>query len=130
MTTDEPIRGGCHCGAIRFEAQGAIERIEICNCSICLKKGYVHWYVPRERFRLLTEAPPIETYRFGTERAQHHFCRVCGVAPFYVARSDPDKIDVNLRCLDGMTLDRLEAFATTRFDGQHWEEAYRNQRGG
>ncbi len=26
---------------------------------------------------------------------------MCGVHPFYVPRSDPDKIDVNARCLDG-----------------------------
>jgi len=124
----EPVhRGGCHCGAVRFEARGALEGLEICNCSICLRKGYVHWYVPRERFRLLGE-PDLATYRFGTGRARHHFCPTCGVAPFYVPRSDPDKIDVNVRCLDGMTLERLRQLETTLFDGEHWEDAYRRLR--
>lgn len=122
-------RGGCHCGAVRFEAEGELDAVEICNCSICTKKAYVHWYVPRERFRLVGEDPPLATYRFGTGRARHHFCRACGVAPFYVARSDPDKIDVNVRCLDGMTLERLDALPARRFDGRHWETAWRDRSG-
>jgi hypothetical protein len=122
-------RGGCHCGAVRFEAEGELERLERCNCSICLRKGYVHWYVPRERFRLLSGDDALRTYRFGTGRARHHFCSTCGVAPFYEPRSDPDKIDVNVRCLDGMTLAKLEQLETTLFDGEHWEAAFQRLRG-
>jgi hypothetical protein len=94
---------------------------EICNCSICTMKGYVHWYVPREAFTLIRGEAELATYRFGTRAARHHFCKVCGVAPFYVARSDPDKIDVNLRCVDEVDLDSLEV---AHFDGRHWEEAF------
>ncbi len=32
---------------------------------------------------------------------------MCGVHPFYVPRSDPDKIDVNVRCLDGVDVASL-----------------------
>lgn len=127
--TPAPVqRGGCHCRAIRFEAEGALAGLEICNCSICLMHGTVHWYVPKERFRLLCEDPPLATYRFGTGRARNHFCAKCGVVPFRIARSDPDQIDVNVRCLDGMTLERLQGLETTLFDGEHWEAAYRSQR--
>jgi hypothetical protein len=42
------------------------------------------------------------------------------VHAFYVPRSDPDKIDVNVRCLDGVELD---AIAVHRFDGRNWEAA-------
>jgi hypothetical protein len=120
-------RGGCHCGAVRFEAEGELEGVEVCNCSICLAKGYVHWYVSRDRFRLLSDEDAIATYRFGTGTAAHHFCKTCGVAPFYVARSHPDKIDVNVRCLDGMTLETLQSLETTLFDGEHWEQAHRRR---
>jgi len=123
-------RGGCHCGAVRFEAEGELEGLEICNCSICLRKGYVHWYVLRERFRLLSGEEVITTYRFGTGKAQHRFCATCGVAPFYVPRSDPEKVDVNVRCLDGMTLEQLGRLDTTLFDGEHWERSHRRLRGG
>jgi hypothetical protein len=114
-------KGSCHCGDVRFEADGEIEWAEICNCSICSRKAYIHWYVPRERFRLLTPAAHLATYRFGTGAAKHHFCRRCGVAPFYEARSDPDKIDVNLRCVEGAP---LEAVEIRSFDGRNWEAAH------
>jgi hypothetical protein len=90
-------------------------------------KGYVHWYVTRDRFELLTPEGEYSTYRFNTGVARHHFCPICGVAPFYIPRSDPDKIDVNLRCLEDVD---LAAIPLRTFDGRHWEEAHRRSRGG
>lgn len=110
--------GGCHCGRVRFEVTADLVRVVDCNCSICGRKGYLHHIVPRERFRLLAGADALATYRFGTMTAQHHFCRTCGVASFYVPRSHPDRIDVNVRCLDGVDIEQL---AVTRFDGRNWE---------
>ena len=123
-------RGGCHCRAVRFEADGELEGLEVCNCSICLAKGYVHWYVPHANFRLLSDEDAIITYRFGSGKAEHRFCSTCGVAPFYIPRSDPDKVDVNVRCLDGMTLEEIDRLEPTLFDGEHWEESHRRLRGG
>lgn len=111
-------RGGCHCGRIAFEARGQLEETTECNCSICTMKGYLHWIIPREDFRLLTPDSDISTYRFNTGVAKHHFCPVCGVAPFYIARSDPDKIDVNVRCLEGVDIASLRI---VQFDGRNWE---------
>src|SRR3984893_5342771 len=113
-------QGGCHCGRVAFEVTGALEKAEQCNCSICTKKGYLHWIVPRESFQLLTPAENLSTYTFNTGVAQHHFCPNCGVAAFYIPRSDPDKIDVNARCLDGVELAGLKV---DRFDGRNWEAA-------
>jgi hypothetical protein len=89
-----------------------------CNCSICTRKGYLHWIVPRERFRLVGGEEALATYRFGTMTARHHFCRTCGVAAFYVPRSHPDHVDVNVRCLDGVD---PAALVVAPFDGRHWE---------
>ena len=84
------------------------------------KEGYVHWIIPRESFRLLTPVENIATYTFNTGVAQHYFCARCGIASFYIPRSDPDKIDVNLRCLDGIN---LSDFTLRKFDGQNWESS-------
>jgi hypothetical protein len=91
-----------------------------CNCSICRRKGFLHLIVPPERFRLLAGEDALETYRFNTGVAVHRFCRTCGIHPFYTPRSDPEKVDVNVRCLDGI---ELTALAVTPFDGRHWESA-------
>jgi hypothetical protein len=119
-------RGGCHCGRVSFEVEGKLDRVVECNCSICAKKGYLHWIVPRESFRLKTDEGALSTYTFNTEMAQHHFCRVCGVASFYIPRSDPDRIDVNVRCLEGVDLRSLNV---SPFDGRNWEEAVGTLRG-
>jgi hypothetical protein len=110
--------GGCHCGRVRFEVDGAPQDVVECNCSICSRKGYLHWIVPRSAFRLVAGDDALTTYRFGTGVAQHRFCRECGVASFYVPRSHPDGIDVNVRCLDG-----VDAASLPRrpFDGRNWE---------
>jgi len=44
---------------------------------------------------------------------------------FYVPRSQPDKITVNARCLDGIDGPSLKP--TRFFDGHHWEEAQRRR---
>jgi hypothetical protein len=112
--------GSCHCGAVRFEVEGPIAGVEQCNCSICTRTAYLHWYVAPERFRLLTPPDAYATYQFGTRVAKHHFCKTCGISPFRRARSNPHEVDVNLRCLEGVD---LAAIPVQRFDGQHWEEA-------
>jgi hypothetical protein len=80
----------------------------------------LHAIVPRPAFELIAGGDDLTTYRFNTGVAQHHFCKHCGVHSFYVPRSDPDKIDVNVRCLDGVDLRSLRVIP---FDGQRWEEA-------
>jgi hypothetical protein len=111
-------RGGCHCGRISYEVTGALTVVEECNCSICAKKGYLHWIVERQAFRMITPQEHLATYSFNTGVAKHHFCAKCGVASFYIPRSDPDKIDVNVRCLEGVDLASLKI---DQFDGRNWE---------
>jgi hypothetical protein len=113
-------RGGCHCGRVAYEVEGKLERVSVCNCSICAKKAYVHWIVPLEDFQLLTPWEALATYTFNTGKAKHYFCPQCGVASFYIARSDPDKIDINVRCLEGV---ELATIPTDTFDGRNWEAA-------
>ena len=113
--------GGCHCGRVRFEVlASAVLDVSECNCSICGKFGYLHLIVPAERFSLLCGGQDITTYTFNTGIAQHHFCSHCGVKSFYIPRSHPDCVSVNVRCLDEGTVERL---TVTPFDGRHWEDA-------
>jgi centromere protein V len=118
--------GGCHCGRVRFEVDGAPDEVVECNCSICSRKAYLHWIVPRAAFRIVAGEDHLATYRFGTGVAQHRFCCHCGVASFYVPRSHPDGIDVNARCLDG-----VDAASLPRrpFDGRNWEQSVGALRG-
>jgi hypothetical protein len=116
----ERQEGGCHCGAVRFRIVSDLKRVTECNCSICAKKGFLHHLVPPDRFELLKGAEDLTIYRFNTGVAKHTFCRHCGIHPFYVPRSDPDMIDVNVRCLDGID---PSALTLDFFDGRNWEQA-------
>ena len=93
-------------------------------CSICTKKGFLHLIVARDQFELISGNDDLTTYRFNTGVAQHMFCKHCGMHPFYVPRSDPDKIDVNVRCLDGID---LKAIKIKEFDGRDWEAAMQQE---
>jgi hypothetical protein len=113
------LQGGCHCGAVRFAvaAPDALE-VEDCNCSICSKSGYLHLIVPAASFTLLSGGDNLTTYTFNTHVAQHYFCKTCGVKPFYIPRSNPDGVDVNVRCLD----ERPTNLRIVPFDGRQWEK--------
>jgi hypothetical protein len=112
--------GGCHCGRVRFRVTADLDGVTECNCSMCAMKGFLHLIVPPERFELLSGADALTTYEFNTRTAQHRFCRHCGIHAFYTPRSDPDKVDVNVRCLDGVDLTRV---VVSPFDGRRWEAA-------
>lgn len=94
-------RGGCHCGRVRFEVDAPADIAALdCNCSICRMSGFLHLIVPATRFRLLSGADALGEYTFNTGAAKHRFCRYCGIKSFYIPRSHPDGVDVNVRCLD------------------------------
>ena len=112
--------GGCHCGRVRFEIDAPADiQAADCNCSICRMSGFLHLFVARQNFRLLCGDDAIETYTFNTGVAQHYFCRHCGVKSFYIPRSHPDGISVNVHCLDQ---EKIRSVQVEPFDGQNWEQ--------
>ena len=114
--------GGCHCGRVRFRVTADLAGVTNCNCSICVKKGFLHLIVPRDQFELISGNDDLTTYRFNTGVAQHTFCRHCGIHAFYQPRSDPENYSVNARCLDNYDPDTMGP--RRLFDGRHWEETF------
>jgi hypothetical protein len=113
--------GGCHCGAVRFEIElKAPVQAFRCNCSICRKSGFIHVFLTPERFHLLRGQDELLEYRFHTGTARHLFCRYCGVKSYYVPRSHPDGISVNLNCLD---LPESVELTIGDFDGANWSRS-------
>jgi hypothetical protein len=110
-------KGSCHCGQIAFEVEGNLEKVMECNCSICSKRGALHWFVPRENFRLLTPKTSLSTYTFNKHQIKHRFCPRCGCAPFGEGLAPTDKymVAINARCLDDVDLSPLKV---GHFDGR------------
>jgi len=115
------VEGGCHCKAVRFEADvpRSVEVLD-CNCSICAAAGFRHLIVAHRDFRLLGGEATLTSYRFGTGAANHLFCSVCGVKSFYQPRSHPEAWSVNLNALDDVSALDIRAVP---FDGRNWDEA-------
>ena len=110
-------RGSCHCGRIAFEVDGTLTKAVECNCSICRRRGALHWFVPRDDFRLLTPESDLEAYTFNKNAITHRYCPSCGCAPFSegIAPSGQYMVSVNTRCLDDVD---LSALAIGHFDGR------------
>lgn len=102
-------KGSGHCGKIAFEAEGELEQAIQCNCSICSKRGYLLWFVPRGQLRLLTPESHLATYTFNTHRIKHYFCPTCGCAPFGEGAGPTGEAmaAINVRCLDDTDISAL-----------------------
>ncbi len=83
------VEGGCHCGAIAFEAEVDPEAARICHCTDCqIMTGSafrVNIPAPATTFKLIRGTPKvyIKVADSGNRRA-HAFCGDCG-GPIYAA---------------------------------------------
>nr|AAR24368.1 nuclear protein p30 isoform 1 [Homo sapiens] len=99
--------------------------LSFCSCSICKKKQNRHFIVPASRFKLLKGAEHITTYTFNTHKAQHTFCKRCGVQSFYTPRSNPGGFGIAPHCLDEGT---VRSMVTEEFNGSDWEKAMKEHK--
>lgn len=108
--------GSCHCGKIDFEVEGDLTQVMECNCTHCSRKGYLLWFVPKQQLKLKTSEFALSTYTFNKHVIKHHFCSVCGCAPFGFGK-DPKGLDiaaVNVRCLPNVDRSKLKV---VQYDG-------------
>lgn len=109
--------GSCHCGAIQFGFDGPeIEKGVRCNCSICARKSAImsNFVVPKDALRLTIKNDSLTTYTFGSHKAQHYFCKVCGIYPFHETFRTPGQVRFNLACIQGVD---VMALPVDVFDG-------------
>lgn len=109
--------GGCHCGAVRFEADVELDQVISCNCSICSKKG--HWlaFTSEDKFKLLSGQESLTDYQFNTKTIHHYFCKTCGIGSFGAGTTPDGKKmrSINVRCLDNVDLEKIKV---TPYDGK------------
>ena len=81
MTNEAVVRGGCLCGAVRFELRLPSKWCAHCHCSMCRRAhgaGYVTWAgFESDHFELVAGDHHLEWYR-SSEGARRGFCRSCG----------------------------------------------------
>jgi hypothetical protein len=113
------FQGGCHCGALRFEAGLDLSAGTIkCNCTYCAKSRFWHARAETGDFRASGE---MTDYRGRNPVAHHFFCPRCGVhvydrvdAPNLLGRS---YVNVSVVCLDDGDVEGLLAAPVRYCDG-------------
>ena len=99
-TEPKTIRGGCLCGAIRYEALGEPYNVTHCHCEDCRKSvgaSFATWAsFRRDKFQF-TKGKPREIEWAGRFRS---FCGMCGSALTFMSQADADEIDVTVATFD------------------------------
>jgi len=111
------IRGGCHCGAVRFEID-QVRTLTHCHCANCRKltgaafASYAH--VEADKFRFVAGEDTTVVYESAPGSFRHR-CRVCGCltpgkAPYLTTISVP----AGLLDDDPVVRPRLHVFTSSR----------------
>ncbi len=102
-SAENPIKGSCLCGGVRFEISLPFRRANYCHCSRCRKHSgaaaSAQGRVPREGFKLVAGAQLVGVYRPADGMAKA-FCRVCGSSLFGGTWPEGREVSVRLGTLD------------------------------
>lgn len=96
------LTGGCHCGAIRYEANGDMLTHALCHCTDCRRHAgapVVGWTMyPRDAVTITQGTP--KTYE-SSAHGRRLFCPNCGTGLFYTnAQTLPGLIDIQSATYD------------------------------
>ncbi len=96
------ISGGCHCGAIRYQAQGDPITHALCHCTDCRRHAgapMVGWTMyPTEAVTVISGTPKIY---HSSKNGRRYFCPDCGTGLFYSnAEILPGIIDIQSATYD------------------------------
>ena len=95
------VTGGCHCGAIRYQAEGEVLTHALCHCTDCRRHGapMVGWTMYALDAVKVTRGDP-KVYA-SSEHGRRHFCPNCGTGLFYTnANVMPGIIDIQSATYD------------------------------
>lgn len=73
------FKGSCHCGSVQIRVDATITELTSCDCSLCAIRNAVMAKVPERALTVLEGAAMLTLYEWNTRRAQHYFCRRCGI---------------------------------------------------
>lgn len=117
-------KGGCLCGAVRYEIAGPVRNIVHCHCSRCRKAQgsafATNGIVKADDFEILSGTDALTGYESSPGQTKY-FCRVCGSPIMSKNVSKPDQVRVRLGTIESDIEERPMAhiFATSK---ANWEE--------
>jgi len=112
-----PIRGACHCGAVRWELADWPSYATSCNCSACRRFGALWVHTPTSRVSLDYAHEATIAYVWGDATLAFMSCRTCGCTTHWESLQEDDgdpRMAVNLKMADPAIVD---AVTVRHFDG-------------
>lgn len=107
---EREVAGGCHCGAVRFEATIDTALGIECNCSYCSKGAPMLAFTGADAFRQTAGEDAMTDYRFNKMIIAHLFCSTCGISAFGRGQT-PDgqqMVAINMRCIDDLEIAEVQ----------------------
>lgn len=102
-SAENPLQGGCLCGAVRFELTAPFTAAGYCHCTHCQRRtgtgSSANGRVPQDRFRLLQGEEHLRSYRPPQGRPKV-FCASCGSALFSGDPLGDEEVSLRLGALD------------------------------
>ena len=126
--TMKHYRGGCHCGAVRYEAEiDLTQGTNRCNCSLCSMARAWFCFVPSARFRVVAGEESMSEYRWTppgrpASFLSYRFCSHCGVRLYATGELEAlggKFYAVHVPTIQGADLDELAAAPLNLIDGAH-----------
>jgi len=103
---DEVVRrGGCACGAVRYEVTGAPFHLAACHCKLCQRRtgsafGISCFFATRSLRVLQGDLKTWERSSDSGRMVQCHFCRICGSTVLWNLDVFPDATGIAGGCFD------------------------------
>ena len=99
--TQQPVEGGCLCGAVRYRARGEFSHSVVCHCASCRRACGAHavaWVTfPNQLFQF-TVGNPVDFQ--SSPSVVRTFCGRCGTSLTYQHENTPDEVDITTASLD------------------------------
>ncbi len=97
------LHGGCLCGRVRYQIEGALRHITHCHCSMCRKAHgaafATYASLRRSRLTIVSGDQFIRRYR-SSDHVVRESCAECGSPLFWSHDERPDVMEVTLGTLD------------------------------
>ena len=76
--------GSCLCGAVHFETEAPLRKVQLCHCGQCRKTSGHYWAATQVPTDALTiHGDSALTWYQSSSQAQRGFCHICGSSLFW-----------------------------------------------